>query len=55
MPLSRRDFFRSTALAVAAPSLAALNRPRRLIAATAHEGGGEHVFRHGLTLFGNLK
>ncbi|MGZ8373254.1 MAG: extracellular solute-binding protein [Rhodoplanes sp.] len=55
MPLSRRDFFRSTALAVAAPSLAALNRPRRLIAATAHEGGGEHVFRHGLSLFGDLK
>ncbi len=55
MPFTRRDLFRTTALAIAAPSFAALNGPRRLIAATAHEGGAEPVFRHGLSLFGDLK
>ena len=58
MPLTRRDLIRSTALAVATPALTTFGAPRRLIAAPAQEGGAEGagpVFRHGLSLFGDLK
>ncbi len=58
MPLTRRDLIRSTALAVATPALTTFGAPSRLIAAPAQEGGAEGagpVFRHGLSLFGDLK
>jgi microcin C transport system substrate-binding protein len=57
LPLTRRELLHSTVLAASLPALGALTAPRGWTpaAAQAHEGGGEHVFRHGLSLFGDLK
>lgn len=58
MPLTRRDILRSTALAAAAPALSSIVGPQDWAAVVAAEGqseGGERPFRHGLSLFGDLK
>lgn len=54
MPLTRRDLLCSTVLTVATPAaLVAVTGSRP--AAAAHDGGEGPVFRHGLSLFGDLK
>ena len=53
LPLTRRDLLRSTVLTVATPALVAVTGSRP--AAAAHDGGEGPVFRHGLSLFGDLK
>ena len=55
MPLTRRDLIRSAALTAALPSLEPLIGARSGSAAAAHETGGATIFRHGLSLFGDLK
>jgi microcin C transport system substrate-binding protein len=58
LPLTRRDILRSTVLAAAAPALTAIIAPQNWMAALADEAqseGGGLPFRHGLSLFGDLK
>ncbi len=58
MPLTRRDILRSTVLAAAAPALTSIIAPQDWMAALADEAqseGGGLPFRHGLSLFGDLK
>ncbi|MFO1096808.1 MAG: extracellular solute-binding protein [Xanthobacteraceae bacterium] len=62
MPLTRRDLIRGTALAAASPTLAALAQPQPPTAPPAHapappppEPGMKLPFRHGLSMFGDLK
>lgn len=61
MPLTRRDLIRGTALAAASPTLAALAQPQQPTAPPAQapppvpEPGTKAPFRHGLSLFGDLK
>jgi microcin C transport system substrate-binding protein len=50
--LTRRDLLQSTAL-LAAPAL--LGLPGQIAPAAAQAGGGENGWRHGLSLFGDLK
>ncbi|MFL9825477.1 extracellular solute-binding protein [Rhodoplanes sp. SY1] len=55
-PLSRRDLLRSTAIAAATPVLAPLaGLAPAALAQTAADGSAEPVWRHGLSLFGDLK
>jgi microcin C transport system substrate-binding protein len=56
LPLTRRELLRSTVVAAALPALAPMTGPRAWTLARAHEaGGGEPRFRHGMSLFGDLK
>jgi microcin C transport system substrate-binding protein len=58
LPLTRRDILRSTVLAAAAPALTSIIAPQNWMAALADEAqseGGGLPFRHGLSLFGDLK
>jgi microcin C transport system substrate-binding protein len=58
LPLTRRDILRSTVLAAAAPALTATIAPRDWMTAVADEAQSERgglPFRHGLSLFGDLK
>jgi microcin C transport system substrate-binding protein len=58
LPLTRRDILRSTVLAAAAPALTSIIAPQDWMAALADEAqseGGGLPFRHGLSLFGDLK
>ncbi len=56
MPLTRRDLIGSAASAAAVPVLAPLiGRPSPSAAARRETGGQAPVFRHGLSLFGDLK
>ncbi|MEZ5786390.1 MAG: extracellular solute-binding protein [Xanthobacteraceae bacterium] len=58
MPLTRRDILRSSALVAAAPALSSIVGPQDWTSALAAERpseGGELAFRHGLSLFGDLK
>ena len=56
MPLTRRDLLRNTVLAAAVPGLEPLTEPRGWTAALAREeGDGRPRFRHGMSLFGDIK
>ncbi|MFY9992565.1 MAG: extracellular solute-binding protein [Rhodoplanes sp.] len=59
MPLTRRDLIRSTAWAAAMPTFSALAQPRPPVGPPPGppplEPGGVKSFRHGLSLFGDLK
>jgi microcin C transport system substrate-binding protein len=58
LPLTRRDILRSTALAAATPAFSAIIGPRDWSAALAEAGQSADAtlsFRHGLSLFGDLK
>ncbi len=55
MLFTRRDLLRSTVLTVTTPALAAVTGSWPTSAVAHEEGGGEPVFRHGLSLFGDLK
>jgi microcin C transport system substrate-binding protein len=54
LPLNRRDFLQTTAVAVAAPALCALGLPATCDPASAQPAPAEG-WRHGLSLFGDLK
>ncbi len=56
MPLTRRTLIRSSVLAATLPAIGPLAATHRWTAAAAQEQGGrELAFRHGLSLFGDLK
>jgi microcin C transport system substrate-binding protein len=56
LPLTRRDLLRNTVLAAAVPGLELLTEPRGWTAALAREeGDGRPRFRHGMSLFGDIK
>ncbi len=56
MPLTRRHLLRNTVLAAAVPGLKPLTEPRGWTAALAREeGDGRPRFRHGMSLFGDIK
>ena len=55
MSLSRRNLLRAGAAALSAPALAALDAALLLQPAAAQTGAAPKVWRHGLSLFGDLK
>ena len=54
MKISRRTVLRATAAGLATPALGALG-PRALIDAAAAQTSAEPAWRHGLSLFGEVK